>query len=283
MNENRTEALNESIAIMARLRAPNGCPWDREQTFDTIKRHTLEETYEVFDAIDRHAWPELKDELGDLLLQVLFYAQMAEEAGYFSIEDVAANLNAKLIRRHPHIFADASAETAEDVKQTWDAIKQAEKAGRAAKSYIDEVPQHMPAMLEAQKLGSRAAKVGFDWPEVNGLFDKLAEEAAELRAEVDNNEWAAMEEELGDLLFTAVNLARHLKVEPEFALRRANRKFRQRFNAMEEEAGGIDALKNASLEELDRRWRRAKQSSAAAAESSTAHGSHPDSSSRESL
>lgn len=243
---------------MARLRAPNGCPWDREQTFDTIKRHTLEETYEVFDAIDRRAWPELKDELGDLLLQVLFYAQMAEEAGYFSIEDVAANLNAKLIRRHPHIFGDASAETAEDVKQSWDAIKQTEKAGRAPKSYIDEVPQHMPALLEAHKLGSRAAKVGFDWPDVNGLFDKLAEESAELRAEVDNNQTAAIEDELGDLLFTAVNLARHLKVEPEFALRRANRKFRQRFNAMEEEAGGVDALKNASLEELDQRWRRAK-------------------------
>src|ERR1700733_7842036 len=142
-----SDPLAEAIAIMARLRAPDGCPWDREQTFDSIKRHTLEETYEVFDAIDRRAWPDLKDELGDLLLQVLFYAQMAEEAGHFSIEDVAANLNAKLIRRHPHIFADATAETAEDVKKTWDAIKQAEKAGRAAKSYIDEVPQHMPAML----------------------------------------------------------------------------------------------------------------------------------------
>src|SRR6202034_3440138 len=128
------EALQRAAAIMARLRAPNGCPWDREQTFDTIKRHTLEETYEVFDAIDRRAWPELKDELGDLLLQVLFYAQMAEEAGYFSIEDVAANLNAKLIRRHPHIFADASAETAEDVKQTWDAIKQSEKEKKASTS-----------------------------------------------------------------------------------------------------------------------------------------------------
>src|ERR1700726_1492659 len=122
--------LAEAITIMARLRGPGGCPWDREQTFDSIKRHTLEETYEVFDAIDRRAWPDLKDELGDLLLQVLFYAQMAEEAGYFSIEDVATNLNAKLIRRHPHIFADAKAETADDVKQTWDAIKQTEKASR---------------------------------------------------------------------------------------------------------------------------------------------------------
>src|SRR5580658_2590034 len=143
-DENRTTAIAESIAIMARLRAPNGCPWDREQTFDSIKRHTLEETYEVFDAIDRRAWPELKDELGDLLLQVLFYAQMAEEAGHFSIEDVAANLNAKLIRRHPHIFADATAKTADDVKQTWDAIKQTERAGKPKSThYLDEVPQHL--------------------------------------------------------------------------------------------------------------------------------------------
>ena len=157
MNEqqDRTEALAESIAIMARLRAPDGCPWDREQTFDSIKRHTLEETYEVLDAIDRRAWPDLKDELGDLLLQVLFYSQMAEEAGYFSIEDVAANLNAKLIRRHPHIFADASAETAEAVNANWEAIKQIEKSSRPKPAhYLDEVPQHMPAMIEAFKLGS---------------------------------------------------------------------------------------------------------------------------------
>jgi len=258
--ENRTAELAESIAIMARLRAPDGCPWDREQTFDTIKRHTLEETYEVFDAIDRRAWPELKDELGDLLLQVLFYAQMAEEAGYFSIEDVAANLNAKLIRRHPHIFADAVAETSADVKETWDAIKQTEKAGRAEHAnYLDEVPEHVPALLEAFKLGQRAAKVGFDWPDAQGLFDKLAEEAGELRAEVATESREAIEDELGDLLFTVVNLARHLKVEPEFALRRANRKFRARFNAMEAAAGGVEVLKNSSLGVLDHMWREAKK------------------------
>ena len=254
----RTSEIAESIAIMARLRAPNGCPWDREQTFDSIKRHTLEETYEVFDAIDRRAWPDLKDELGDLLLQVLFYAQMADEAGYFSIEDVAANLNAKLIRRHPHIFADATAETAADVKVTWDAIKQTEKANRPKPThYLDEVPEHTPAILEAFKLGQRAAKVGFDWPDVTGLFDKLAEESAELRAEIDANNQIAIEDELGDLLFTAVNLARHLKLEPEFALRKANRKFRARFNAMESVAG-IDTLKASSPEELEERWRRVK-------------------------
>jgi XTP/dITP diphosphohydrolase/ATP diphosphatase len=259
VGESRTEALAESIAIMARLRAPNGCPWDREQTFDSIKRHTLEETYEVFDAIDRRAWPDLKDELGDLLLQVLFYAQMADEAGYFSIEDVAANLNAKLIRRHPHIFADATAETAADVKQTWDAIKQTEKAARPkAAHYLDEVPNYQPAILEAFKLGQRAAKVGFDWPDVQGLFDKLAEESAELQAEVAANNQAAIEDELGDLLFTAVNLARHLKLEPEFALRKANQKFRSRFNAMES-AIGIDDLEASTPEELEAHWREAKR------------------------
>ncbi len=256
--ENRTAALSESIAIMARLRAPNGCPWDREQTFDSIKRHTLEETYEVFDAIDRRAWPDLKDELGDLLLQVLFYAQMADEAGYFSIEDVAANLNAKLIRRHLHIFADATAETAEAVKQTWDAIKQTEKASRPQPThYLDEVPQYQPAILEAFKLGQRAANVGFDWPDVTGLFDKLAEESAELQTEVATNDQAAIEDELGDLLFTAVNLARHLKLEPEFALRKANQKFRERFNVMES-AVGIDTLKASTPDELEAHWRQAK-------------------------
>ncbi len=276
-------ALAESIAIMARLRAPNGCPWDREQTFDSIKRHTLEETYEVFDAIDRRAWPDLKDELGDLLLQVLFYAQMAEEAGYFSIEDVAANLNAKLIRRHPHIFGESTAPTANDVKATWDAIKQIEKAakGATATHYLDEVPTHMPALIEASKLGQRAAKVGFDWPDTSGLVQKLEEETAELRTEMTSPANPdAVEEELGDLLFTVVNLARHLKLEPEFALRRANRKFRARFDQMELTACGPAALQSATPAELDRMWQAAKQTiSASAAEPPVAGESHPGSSS----
>jgi XTP/dITP diphosphohydrolase/ATP diphosphatase len=262
----RTEALAEAIAIMARLRAPDGCPWDRAQTFDTIKRHTLEETYEVFDAIDRRAWPDLKDELGDLLLQVLFYAQMADEAGYFTLEDVAANLNAKLIRRHPHIFADAVAHTPDDVKQTWDAIKQQEKAGRevAPVRLLDEVPRHQPAMLEAARLGKLAASVGFDWPDAHGLIAKLAEETAEIEAELtrEPQDRAALEAELGDLLFTAVNLARHLHLEPEFALRNANAKFRTRFNAMETAAGSAAALRSLTPTELDELWHKAKLSTA---------------------
>jgi XTP/dITP diphosphohydrolase/ATP diphosphatase len=256
----KREPLAEAVAIMARLRGPDGCPWDREQTFDTIKRHTLEETYEVFDAIERRSWPELKDELGDLLLQVLFYAQMAAEAGYFTIDDVAAGLNAKLIRRHPHIFGDVRAEDASTVLKNWEEIKREEKkaAGGGEQSLLADVPRSMPAMLEAGKLGSRAAKVGFDWPDTEGLFAKLDEETAELREEIKALDAAAIEDELGDLLFTAVNLARHLKVDPESALRSANAKFRRRFTAMEEATGGQDKLRMLTPDELEDEWRRAK-------------------------
>jgi len=258
------DALAEAVAIMARLRGPNGCPWDREQTFDSIKRHTLEETYEVFDAIERRAWPDLKDELGDLLLQVLFYAQMASEAGHFTIADVAANLNAKLIRRHPHIFGDVEATDSQTVLRNWEQIKREEKraSGKQQGSMLDDIPRTMPAMLEAGKLGSRAAKVGFDWPNADGLFDKLQEEIAELQAELPpaatKPTSPAAEEELGDLLFTAVNLARHLKLDPESALRSSNAKFRRRFAAMESEAGGRDALSDRTPQQLDELWNRVK-------------------------
>jgi XTP/dITP diphosphohydrolase/ATP diphosphatase len=263
--------LAESISIMARLRGPGGCPWDREQTFDSIKRHTLEETYEVFDAIERRAWPDLKDELGDLLLQVLFYAQMAAEAGYFDIGDVAANLNAKLVRRHPHIFPVdgelADATTPDAVLRNWEQIKRAEKAearrGEAAASGLDDVPRSMPAMLEAGKVGSRAAKVRFDWPDAEGIFAKLQEEIAELKAELAKADRAGVEDrvqdEFGDLLFTAINLGRHLKVDAESALRAANAKFRGRFRAMEAIAGGYDALALLTPDELDALWSRAKR------------------------
>ena len=253
---------------MARLRGPDGCPWDREQTFDSIKRHTLEETYEVFDAIERHAWPDLKDELGDLLLQVLFYAQMASEAGYFTMQDVASNLNAKLIRRHPHIFGNVIASDSADVLRNWEQIKQSEKKTSAAaqSSMLDDIPRSMPAVLEASKLGSRAAKVGFDWPNEDGLFDKLQEEIVELKTEIEaelspssgDRSATKIEAELGDLLFTAVNLARHLKVDPESALRATNAKFRHRFAAMESAAGGADALAASTPSKLDQLWNQAK-------------------------
>jgi XTP/dITP diphosphohydrolase/ATP diphosphatase len=257
---------------MARLRAPGGCPWDREQTFDSIKRHTLEETYEVFDAIERRDWAGLKDELGDLLLQVLFYAQMASEAGYFDVGDVAANLNAKLIRRHPHIFGDVSATDADAVLRNWELIKREERKQKNAvnppeTSLLDDVPRSMPAMVEASKLGSKAAKVGFDWPNSDGLasdlFAKLDEEIEELKVELRSELQPGKPSpgataELGDLLFTAVNLARHLKIDPEFALREANAKFRRRFRAMESAAGGHESLEHRSPVELEELWAAAK-------------------------
>lgn len=274
------EPLAEAVAIMQRLRGPNGCPWDREQTFDSIKRHTLEETYEVFDAIERRAWADLKDELGDLLLQVLFYAQIASDERYFTIADVARGLNAKLIRRHPHIFPPeqgpnagrlAEAADADAVLRNWEQIKQQEKQnavsaraeGEGFRSGLDDIPRSMPAMLEAAKIGSRAAKVGFDWPDVQGLIAKLHEEAEELRAEISDTEGlpaigSKVEEELGDLLFTAVNLARHLKLDTESALRSSNAKFRRRFATMEREAGGYAALGKLNPDELDALWRSAK-------------------------
>ena len=256
------EALQRAAAIMARLRAPGGCPWDREQTFDTIKRHTLEETYEVFDAIERRAWPDLKDELGDLLLQVLFYAQMASElpvADRFDLRDVAENLSAKLIRRHPHVFADAVAADPDAVLRNWEQIKVEEKKSKpAACSLLDDIPRSMPATLEASKLGSRAAKVGFDWPNADGLFDKLAEETAELHAEIARADTDKIEAEFGDLLFTTMTLARHLNVDAESALRRSNAKFRARFASMERVSGGAEQLKSMSPDDLERLWLQAK-------------------------
>jgi nucleoside triphosphate diphosphatase len=267
--------LAEAVAIMARLRGPGGCPWDREQTFDTIKRHTLEETYEVFDAIERRAWPDLKDELGDLLLQVLFYAQMAADEGYFDIADVAAGLNAKLIRRHPHVFPAASGELAQAadanaVLRNWEQIKRQEKEDKRdastgagdAPSGLDDIGRTMPATLEAAKLGSRAAKVGFDWPDAQGLMAKIDEELAELRAEMTPSHATnhqRVEEEFGDLMFTIINLGRHLKIDSESALRAANAKFRARFRSMEARAGGFDALASRTPGELEALWAEAKR------------------------
>jgi len=266
-------ALTQSIAIMTRLRAPGGCPWDREQTFDSIKKYTLEETYEVFDAIERRAWADLKDELGDLLLQVLFYAQMASEAGYFDIGDVAENLNAKLIRRHPHVFPVngtlVEAKDAGAVLRNWDEIKRTEKTQTgteavkmpAKTSGLDDVPRSMPAVMEAAKLGSKAAKVGFDWPDVQGILAKVEEEIEELRVEVGAPEGVnrtKAEEELGDLMFSVVHLARHLKMDPEGVLRAANAKFRRRFAAMEGEAGGFDELGKLTADDLEGLWSKAK-------------------------
>jgi len=275
---------------MERLRAPGGCPWDREQTFDSIKPYTLEETYEVLEAIDNRDWEELPAELGDLLLQVLFYSEMAKEQGSFSIDDVLDRLSTKLVDRHPHVFGDTKADTAAEVKRNWEALKGEEKRkrqsgtpGETPRSVLSGISSSMPAMLEAHKLSSKAAHAGFDGPDIEGLFDKLGEETGELRQHL--GEFPApgprpegrgvassgrqhipedlrmrLEEEVGDLFFVLVNIARFLEVDPESALRKTNGKFRRRFGWMEDrlrESGA--SLENASMDQLESLWQKAKQ------------------------
>jgi len=272
--EEAGKRFSEAVAIMARLRGPEGCPWDREQDFHSIRKYTLEEVYEVFDAIETGNWDELRSELGDLLLQVLFYAQMAAEPGHFTIADVIETLNLKLIRRHPHVFGDEAAAAAGNraegmetsgidagqVLRNWEEIKKQERKQQAGhpRRLLDEVPRSLPALMEAAKLGSKAAKVGFDWPEVQGLLAKVREETAEVETEIAQGESPErIAEEIGDLLFTVANLARHLKVDPELTLRDANAKFRRRFAQME--AASTEPLEQRSAEELEELWAAAKQ------------------------
>lgn len=248
---------------MAQLRAPGGCPWDREQTFDSIRRYTLEETYEVLDAIERKDWAGLKDELGDLLLQVLFYAQMAHEEKLFTLQEVTDNLSEKLIRRHPHVFANRKGvETSAQVIQNWEEIKKSERTQTTSAkelSLLDQVPRSLPALVEASKLGSKAASIGFDWSNADPVFDKLQEELDELRQAMTSGETKAQEEELGDVLFTVVNLARKLGVQSEFALRASNAKFRRRFAAMESSTATAGSLTELDADALEKLWNRAKR------------------------
>ena len=306
------ERFERAVQIMERLRGPGGCPWDREQSFDSIKPYTLEETYEVLEAIDNRDWPELTGELGDLLLQVLFYSEMAREAGHFSIDDVLDRLSNKLVGRHPHVFGDVKADTAAEVLRNWEALKAQEKKrsedkkmldGRAeatvedagtntqplesaslpAASILAGVSSKMPALLEAHKISSRAARVGFDWTNIEGLFEKLAEETTELREELHKEKATGhdsppgkgiassgkpqlsldlherLEDEVGDMLFVLVNIARFLALDPESALRKTNRKFRRRFQWMEhrlrERGRGPEQANMSELEEL---WQKSK-------------------------
>jgi len=252
------EKFERLVQIMARLRAPGGCPWDREQNFDTIKPYLLEETYEVLDAIDRRDWDGLAEELGDLMLQSVFFAQMASEENRFHIDDSLDAISEKLIRRHPHVFADASAETADDVKRRWDEIKKDEKKskGEAPKGLLETVPRNMPALVEAQQISSKAAGVGFDWENPEQVLDKLDEELHELADARENGTQAEREGEIGDLLFVLVNLARFLKVDPEQALRKSNAKFRKRFAHVEKHA----ELPGATIQEMETLWQEAKAS-----------------------
>jgi ATP diphosphatase len=236
-----TPPIDRLLAIMARLRDPErGCPWDREQDFTTIAPYTIEEAYEVADAIERNDMAALQDELGDLLLQVVFHARMAEEAGLFAFEDVAAAIADKMVRRHPHVFGDAEIASVAAQNEAWEAHKAKERQAKAkqsggADSVLDGVALTLPALLRAAKISRRAARIGFDWPDADAVIDKLEEEIAELEFVMDDKDAdrAALEEEMGDLLFAAANLARKLDIEPETALRRATAKFERRFRQVE--------------------------------------------------
>lgn len=261
--------FEELIEVMRRLRAPGGCPWDREQTHLSLAPYLLEEAYEAFDAIHESAasgnYEPLKEELGDLLLQIIFHSEIAEERGDFTAGEIAADVTQKLIRRHPHVFGDAKMENAREVLENWDTLKANERlaSGKpqpARESLLDDVPVHFPALLEALKLGKRAAKVGFDWEHAKDVFAKAAEETEELRKAVNGGDAAKIEEEIGDLLFAIANLARHLEVEPETALKRTNRKFRQRFKYIEEKLQQAGKKPDAaSLDEMERLWNESKR------------------------
>jgi len=261
-----TDTMERLLAVMARLRNPDGgCPWDLEQNFATIVPYTIEEAYEVADAIERRDMAALKDELGDLLLQVVFHAQMAREAGSFDFEAVAAAIAEKMIRRHPHVFGDVSIKTADAQTAAWEDHKENERRAKAsaegrAASLLDGVAAGLPALMRAIKLQRRAARVGFDWPNAADVFVKIDEELAEIKSEIDNaGPPERIQDEIGDLLFAVVNLARHLEVDPEAALRHANGKFERRFRQVEDQlaAAGRNPA-DASLDELEALWQRAK-------------------------
>ena len=250
------------VEIMRRLRDPEtGCPWDVEQDFATIAPYTIEEAHEVADAIEREAWDELKGELGDLLLQAVFHAQIASDRGLFGFDDVVRSISDKLVARHPHVFGEESRDkTAAQQVSDWEDAKAAERAAGAQSGTLDGVAKGLPALMRAEKLQKRAARVGFDWPEAESVIDKIAEEARELKDAAADAGPDQVEEEFGDLLFAAANLARHLGVDPETALRRANAKFARRFARIEEmlaETGRSPA--DSTLEEMDAMWNRAKQ------------------------
>jgi MazG family protein len=253
------EQFQQLLEIMARLRSPDGCPWDREQTFDSIKPYTLEETYEVLDAIDRRDWPGLSEELGDFLLQAAFYAQMASEAGLFRMEDCLTAINEKLVRRHPHVFGTVDARTADQVKQNWDAIKATEKKDRSSQMLLDPIPRGQPALVESLQISSKAAKAGFEWPDITGVLDKMTEELEELAEARETASLEKIEHEIGDLLFTLVNVARFLKIDPEQALRKTNARFRNRFGHVEQSLRGQGkTLESASLDDMEALWQQAK-------------------------
>lgn len=267
-----SKSFDDLVAVMARLRAPGGCPWDAEQTYASLSQYLLEEAYETFDAIQEAAATgnvtNLKEELGDVLLQVVFHSTIGAERGEFTIDEVADGVAKKLVLRHPHVFGDEKLERAQDVLDNWDTLKANERkaSGKVEKtngSILEDVPVHFPALLEALKLTKKAAKVGFDWDNTGQIFEKLDEEASELKAAIANGNADNVEDEIGDLLFVLVNLARKLDIEPETALKRTNRKFRGRFKHIEDALSAKNIkLEESSLEEMDALWDEAKTRSA---------------------
>lgn len=267
-----SRSFDELVAVMAKLRAPGGCPWDHEQTYASLSQYLLEEAYETFDAIQEADQTgdttNLREELGDLLLQVVFHSTIGAERGDFTIDEVAEGVSKKLVLRHPHVFGDAKLARAQDVLDNWDKLKADERAasGKEQKpraSILDEVPIHFPALLEALKVTKKAAKVGFDWENKEQIFEKISEEVTELQEAIGKQDKDHVEEEIGDLLFAVMNLARHLDVEPETALKRTNRKFRQRFRFIEAalKAEG-KSPEDATLAEMDSLWNKSKAKTA---------------------
>ncbi len=249
------------LAIMTKLRDPNGgCPWDLKQNFATIVPHTLEEAYEVADAVDSGDRMQLRDELGDLLFQVVFYSQLAKEEGSFHFADVSNTMVDKLIRRHPHVFGGKDANNSDEALANWEAIKQTERDAKQQLSVLDDIPRAVPGLHRAEKIQQRAANVGFDWPQFDSVVDKLDEEVAEMKAAQAANDKAQMLDEIGDIMFVCVNLIRHLKANPETTMRAANDKFEQRFRLMESQLQfqGIP-INNLSTEELEEHWQQVKQ------------------------
>ncbi len=267
-----SQSFDELVAVMQRLRAPGGCPWDHEQTYASLSQYLLEEAYETFDAIQEADatgdTTNLREELGDLLLQVVFHSTIGAERGDFTIDDVSAGVTKKLILRHPHVFGDKKLSRAQDVLDNWDQLKADEraasgKAERVRESILDEVPVHFPGLLETLKVTKKAAKVGFDWENQEQIFAKIDEETAELRSAINSGDTENIAEEVGDLLFAVVNLARHLDVEPETALKKTNRKFRDRFKFIEEQLKLVGkTLEDSNLEEMDALWNKAKAKTA---------------------
>ena len=257
MNNSATEKFDELIKIIKRLQAPDGCPWDREQTNASLLPFFLEEVYEVIESVDNENWPELKEELGDILLHVVFQAVLAEKNGHFSINDSLDHVNEKLVRRHPHVFGDAKADEAFHAKQNWEAEKHKEKN---RKSRLDGVPKTLPALIRAQRLQQKASYAGFDWNEVEQVWDKIHEEIQELKEAQSENTKEHIAEEIGDVLFSVVNLARFLDIPAEDALRKTNKKFTDRFARVEEELKKRGkTVEESNLEEMDDIWNKVKQ------------------------